>query len=86
MLRFLDNWGAQAAAAGWRDIDLFGVHRLAGAVRADATGALVTNWPYRVVALDERTITLARRDTVLVFRGFTNPGESVPLWAFRPAA
>lgn len=85
MLRFLDDWGAAAEAAGWRDIDLFGVHRAAGALRADSTGALVRNWPYRVVALDDRTITVARRETRLVFRGLTNPGDAVPVWAFYSA-
>ena len=39
--RFLDRWGLEAAALGWRAEDVFGVHPGAPATRYDAMG-LVT--------------------------------------------
>lgn len=85
MLSFLDEWGEDAARLGWSTEALFGVHRRAGAVRADCTGALVTLYPRRCVALCEREIHLERRGSVTVDRGLANPADSVPLWAFRGA-
>lgn len=82
MLVFLDEWGEQAADLGWGTEQLFGVHRLAAAVRADSTGALVTVFPRRVVAMCEREITLERRGSIQTFRGLTNPADSVPIWLF----
>ena len=84
MLRFIDQWGEEAELLGWSTESLFGVHHLAGAYRADSTGLLVSVYPWAVVAMDERTITVGRRQTRSVFRGLTNPGESIPVWAFRP--
>ena len=84
MLAFLDAWGERAADLGWTDVQLFGVHRTAGALRSDSTGALVTLYPYAVEAMDARTITLTRASSRLVFRGLRNPSDSVPLWSFRP--
>jgi hypothetical protein len=86
MLRFIDQWGEEAEALGWSTESLFGVHHLAGALRADSTGVLVSVHPWKVVAMNERTITLARGKTRSVFRGLTNPGESIPVWAFRPVS
>ena len=86
MLRFVDQWGEEAVALGWTTESLFGVHRLAGAYRADSTGVLVSVYPWRVVTMDDGTITLARGKTRSVFHGLTNPGESIPVWAFRPVS
>lgn len=87
MIGFVEEWGTRAAALGWATEQLFGVHRLAGAIRMDSTGALVTPHPMRVVSMDGTTIVLARDDTRQTFRGLTNPAESVPIWAFgRPIA
>ena len=85
MLAALDEWGEAAVAFGWSTEALFGVHQTAGAVRADSTGALVTLYPRRVVAMCEREISLERRGVIQTFRGLTNPADSVPLWAFRRA-
>lgn len=83
MLRFLDEWGAEAARVGWSTESLFGVHGVKGALRADSTGAMVSNYPYSVLALDASSIVLGRRGARLTFRGLTNPAESIPLWRFR---
>lgn len=82
MLLFVDEWGEAAADLGWSTEQLFGVHRLAAAVRADSTGALVTVFPCRVVAMCEREITLERHLSIQTFRSLTNPEESLPLWMF----
>lgn len=83
MLAFVDEWGVHAARLGWSTEALFGVHRLAAAYRADSTGALVTLYPRRCVALCEREIHLERRGVTTVARGLTNPAESVAIWDFR---
>lgn len=85
MLRFLEQWGEEAFALGWDVGSLFGVHPTAGAARADYTGALVTLYPCQVVALTEHAITLSRRETLQTFRRRPTPGDSVPIWALRPA-
>ncbi|MEN3208625.1 hypothetical protein PUR23_01085 [Methylorubrum populi] len=82
MLGFLDDWGEHAADLGWSADQLFGVHRAAAALRSDSTGALVTVFPRRVVAMCEREITLERRGSIQTFRGLTNPAESVPIWMY----
>lgn len=82
MIVFLDEWGEHAADLGWSAEHLFGVHRRAAAVRSDSTGALVTVFPRRVVAMCEREITLERRGSIQTFRGLTNPADSVPIWLF----
>lgn len=82
MVAFLDDWGERAVEQGYTVEQLFGVHRLAGAIRADSTGALITNYPYRVVALSETEIVLERAATRLTIRGLTNPAEAIPLWEF----
>lgn len=83
MFRFVEHWGEEAAALGWSTESLFGVHPGAGAMRADCTGALVTVYPVKVVALDERTITHERNGARLVYRGLVNPAQSIPIWEFR---
>ncbi|SOR27161.1 conserved protein of unknown function [Methylorubrum extorquens] len=82
MLVFLDDWGEAAADLGWTTEALFGVHRAAGALRSDSTGALVSLYPRRCIALCEREIHLERRGSIMVDRGLTNPADSVPLWLF----
>lgn len=82
MLRFVDDWGAQAAALGWSTVQLFGVHRTRGAIRADSLGALVSLYPQTVLAIDATTITLGRRAARATYRGMTNEADSIPLWEF----
>ncbi|KQP99704.1 hypothetical protein ASF59_09850 [Methylobacterium sp. Leaf121] len=82
MLVFLDEWGEHAADLGWSTEALFGVHRAAGALRSDSTGALVSLYPRRCISLWEREIHLERRGSIMVDRGLTNPADSVPLWLF----
>lgn len=82
MLDFLDEWGEAAADFGWSTESLFGVHHdpRVGAMRSDCTGALVTTYSRRVIAMCEREITLERRGSIQTYRGLVNPAESVPIW------
>lgn len=82
MGRFIDERGAEAADLGWSTVALFGVHRAAGAMRADATGALITLYPRRVIALSATEIQLRRHGVVQTYRGMINSAESVPVWDF----
>lgn len=84
MLAFVDVWGESAADLGWSTEALFGVHRLAGASRADCTGTMVTVYPRRCIALCEREIHLDRigGSVVVDHRALTTPAECVPIWMF----
>lgn len=81
MARFLRDFGEEAVALGYDAIALFGVHRHAGAVRVDSTGALVGIKAVRVRGFEPGLI---RFENGLAFRGVPNRVESVPIWAFRP--
>jgi hypothetical protein len=84
MLVFLDDWGEAAVEFGWSTEALFGVHRLAGASRADCTGTMVTVYPRRCIALCEREIHLDRigGSVVVDRRPLITPAECVPIWLF----
>lgn len=84
MLVFLDEWGEHAADLGWSTEALFGVHRLAGASRADCTGTMVTVYPRRCIALCEREIHLDRigGSVVVDRRPAVIPPDCVPIWLF----
>jgi hypothetical protein len=84
MLAFIDDWGEAAADLGWTTEALFGVHRTAGASRADCTGTMVTVYPRRCIALCEREIHLDRigGSVVVDRRPLATPAECVPIWLF----
>jgi hypothetical protein len=84
MLAFLDDWGEAAAEFGWSTEALFGVHRTAGASRADCTGTMVTVYPRRCIALCEREIHLDRigGSVVVDRRPASTPPDCVPIWLF----
>ena len=79
MLAFVDEWAVAAIDAGWRTIDLFGVHRTAGAMRVDSTGVLALGYPVHVAAVAAGSIRLTRGG---VYRPMTNPTDSIPIWTF----
>ena len=84
MLAFLDDCGEAAAELGWSTEALFGVHRTAGASRADCTGTMVTVYPRRCIALCEREIHLDRigGSVVVDRRPAVIPPDCVPIWLF----
>ena len=74
---FMDHCAADAAARGWTALDLFGVHRTAGAAAVDSCGALML--PGTSVA------TVIRTDAItfghLVYRKRPMP-LAMPVWDF----
>ena len=82
-IRFLDGRGAEAERLGWGVLDLFGVHPVAGAIRVDCTGALVTLWGKRVAELTPELIRFA--DGLAYRRRTLSPALSCPVWEFRPS-
>lgn len=83
MLVFLRDQGVEAVERGWDAIGLFGVHRLAGAVRADACGAIILLYPRTVVAISANEFVTERAGVRQTHRDVPNRAESVPLWNFR---
>ncbi len=85
MLRFVDQWGEEAEALGWstesRCSACITVPVHSGPIARASSCLFILG---RSCSLTELTITVARRETRLVFRGLTNPVESVPVWAFSP--
>jgi hypothetical protein len=82
MRRFIEERGAEAVALGWSTLSLFGVHRMAGTMRQDATGALITLYPRKVIEMTSTEIKLRRNGVVQTYRGLVNPADSVPAWEF----
>jgi hypothetical protein len=60
---FLDQWGKEAAAAGWTVHDLFAVHRVAPMARYDQMGLLPLLETRTVTAVDEKGATLLSSDS-----------------------
>jgi len=79
MLSFLDERGIEAVHLGFGTRALFGVHRLAAALRIDSCGALVMVTWVPIARMEPGVIRLANG---LVSRGMTNPDESIPIWKF----
>lgn len=82
MLVFLRDRGVEAVKRGWDAIGLFGVHRLAGAVRADACGAMILLYPRTVVAISATEFVTERSGVRQTHRGMPNRAESIPIWEF----
>ncbi|SFG65307.1 hypothetical protein [Methylobacterium gossipiicola] len=79
MLEFLDTSGLDAVRMGFGTRALFGVHRLAAALRVDSCGVLVMVTWVPIARMEPGVIRLANG---LVSRGMTNPDESIPIWKF----
>jgi len=79
MLAFLDQRGAEAVRLGFGTRALFGVHRLAAALRVDSCGVLVMVSWVPIATMEPGVIRLSNG---LVSRGMTNPDESIPIWTF----
>lgn len=74
---FMDHCAAEAFARGWAALDLFGVHRLAGAARVDSCGALMLPLLRNASALTAEAITFGP----LVYRRRPMP-EAVLAWDY----
>ncbi len=83
---FLDRWATQAAALGWKTLDVFGVHGAKPVERFDAAGLVWLLRGAEVVAIAEKTAkvrttsgavqTFSRRDPV-------HP-EGIAVWNLEP--
>jgi len=82
VLQFLgDDLARLAVESGWSTVQLFGVHRDVGALRADCVGALLATQRGRRVV--ECTPSLIRFRNGLAYYGCALPAASIPVWDFR---
>jgi hypothetical protein len=83
--RFLDGWGAQAAAFGWRDWELFGCHRRAPWCHIQGLGLVLLLRGNEIAALTAteaviRTLTGARQTYRRRLRDPLHPTECCLAW------
>ncbi|MGE0109153.1 MAG: hypothetical protein AB7S81_05230 [Bdellovibrionales bacterium] len=79
---FLDAWGRQAAALGWRAVDVFGVNPDAPEWRYDSMGLVSCLHGRHVVAIAENTARIDCEDGAsLTFYRHTLSSEAVALWS-----
>ena len=74
---FMDHCADEAAARGWTALDLFGVHRTAGAAAVDSCGALMLPGASVATRVSADAITFGR----VVYRKRPMP-EAVLVWEF----
>jgi hypothetical protein len=80
-LRFINQWGDEAASLGWTDIDLFGVHPSAPAYRFDCMGLVLLITGRKILELNVgRAVLLSPRGSRLTYRRLIETGKSTPLW------
>ena len=80
-LRFINQWGDQAAFLGWTDEDLFGVHPSAPAYRFDCMGLVLLIAGGRVSEFEAKgAILLSPGGSRLTYRRLSETSKSTPLW------
>ena len=78
--RFLDHWGAQAAALGWGTLDVFGAHPTHPLQRLDCAGlALLLHGDEVLAVTADSARTRRRSGAILTYYRRPRP-EAVPLW------
>jgi hypothetical protein len=78
--RFLDRWGAQAAALGWTTLDVFGAHPTHPLQRLDCAGLILLLHGDELVAITADTARTRKRSrAILTYYRRPRPG-AVPLW------
>lgn len=79
---FLDSWGRQAAALGWKAVDVFGVNPDAPEWRYDGMGLVPCLQGRRVVAITGNTARIDCKDGAsLTFYRHTLSPEAVAVWS-----
>ena len=78
---FMDHCAAEAAARGWSALDLFGVHRAAGAAAVDNCGALMLPGGGVVTSVSADALAFGH----LVYRKRVMP-QAVLVWDFKGEA
>ena len=82
--RFLDQWGAQAAALGWATLDVFGAHPTHPIERLDCAGLVILLHGDELAALTADTARIRTSSgALLTYYRRPRPG-AVPLWELRP--
>lgn len=82
---FLDAWGRQAAALGWRAVDVFGVNPDAPLWRYDGMGLVTCLQGRHVVAIAENTARIDCEDGAsLTFYRNKQAGSGIALWELMP--
>jgi hypothetical protein len=78
--RFLDQWGAQAAALGWTTLDIFGAHPTHPLQRIDCAGLILLLRGDEPLAITAAT-ALTRRRSGAILTFYRRPQQgAVPLW------
>jgi hypothetical protein len=78
---FFDRWAAAAIAAGWSELDLFGVDRDRPTARFDCMGLLMLLDHVELAAIDAEGADLRSPDgAVLRYRRRPLPAHTVSLW------
>lgn len=80
---FLQGWVKQAAALGWTEIDLFGVHPKAAEARIDCKGLIpiLAGRPILAITRDECVIDVGDGRRLTFYRANHNVyGEAKPIW------
>lgn len=82
--QFLDSgWAHQAAALGWDDLSLFGVHPRAPEARLDCRGLVVALAGRRIIALSDMSASIEAGGGAILthYRRTKNTyGEAIPIW------
>lgn len=76
---FLDQWGEQALALGWRAVDVFGLSKTGPSARFDGMGLVACLRGRPVVAISDRSARIATDHGHQTFYR-TAMGESVAIW------
>ena len=80
--KFLDQWGAQAAALGWNAADVFGVHPDAPTTRIDAMGLVFLIDGRTVQAITAQSARLVNeRGGALTYYRRTSSQKGMPVWS-----
>jgi hypothetical protein len=81
--RFLDQWGAQAAALGWSTLNVFGAHPTHPVERVDCAGLVWSLRDDELLAITADTARI-RRQSGAILTYYRRPGPgTVPLWALQ---
>jgi hypothetical protein len=81
--RFLDQWGAQAAALGWSTLDVFGAHPRHPIERLDCAGLVILLHGDELAALTADTARI-RTSSGALLTYYRRPRRgAVPLWELR---
>lgn len=80
--RFIDRWAAQAAALGWRTLDVFGMHATKPEERLDAAGLIWCIGGADVLAITSYTARLQLRSGVTLSfrRNEAEHPEAAAIW------